>query len=198
MATTAPRVGIYARISTDDQAADLQFQALRRYVRDRRWIKAFEVKETESGAARDRPKRQRLLEAARRREIDVVLVWKLDRWSRSLLDLIHTLQELKSLGVGFISITEALDLTTPMGRAMTGMLGVFAEFEREILRERIKAGIRAAKLQGRAHGRPVSAGLKIKQVKKLYRMRYSKSEIARRLKISRTSVRRLLEQPGGH
>ena len=86
---------------------------------------------------RKREAREKLLEAARRREIDVVLVWRLDRWGRSVTDLLATLQELEHLGVGFVSLTEALDLTTPAGRAMAGLLAVFAEFEREILRERV-------------------------------------------------------------
>jgi putative DNA-invertase from lambdoid prophage Rac len=75
----------------------------------------------------------------RRREIDVVLVWRLDRWGRSVTDLLATLQELEHLSVGFVSLTEALDLTTPAGRAMAGLLSIFAEFEREILRERTRA-----------------------------------------------------------
>src|ERR1022692_5330076 len=95
--------------------------------------------------------------AARRREIDVVLVWRLDLWGRSLADLVVTLKELAQLGVGFVSLTEALDLTTPMGRAMAGLLSVFAEFEHEILRERIRAGIAAARLNGRRFGRPLTA-----------------------------------------
>jgi Resolvase, N terminal domain len=85
--------------------------------------------------------REKLMVAARRREIDVVLVWRLDRWGRSLADLVVTLKELAELSVGFVSLTEALDLTTPTGRAMAGLLSVFAELEHEILRERIRAGI---------------------------------------------------------
>ena len=76
-----------------------------------------------------------------------IVVWRLDRWGRSLLDLIGSLQELSTLGVGFVSLCEALDLTTPSGRALAGMLAVFAEFEREILRERVKAGIAQARKQ---------------------------------------------------
>ena len=83
-----------------------------------------------------------------------IVVWRLDRWGRSLLDLIGSLQELSTLGVGFVSLCEALDLTTPSGRALAGMLAVFAEFEREILRDRVKAGIAQARQQGRSHGRP--------------------------------------------
>src|ERR1700683_5509441 len=105
----------------------------------RGWAIAMQIKEVGSGAA-ERKLRENLLAAARRREIDVVLVWRLDRWGRSLADLVVTLKELAELGVGFASLTEALDLTTPTGRAMAGLLSVFAEFEREfeteILRER--------------------------------------------------------------
>ena len=99
-----------------------------------------QIKEVGSGAAQ-RELRATLIAAARRREIDVVLVWRLDRWGRSVADLVSTLQELQHLSVDFVSLTEALDLTTPAGRAMAGLLSVFAEFEREILRERVCAGL---------------------------------------------------------
>jgi DNA invertase Pin-like site-specific DNA recombinase len=88
-------------------------------------------------------------EAAPRREIDAVLVWRLDRRGRSVADLTATLQELEHLGVGFVSLTEALDLTTPAGRAMAGLLAVFAEFERDILRERVRAGLARAQQNGK-------------------------------------------------
>jgi putative DNA-invertase from lambdoid prophage Rac len=100
----------------------------------------MQVRDVGSGAAQ-RQAREKLLEAARRREIDVVVVWRLDRWGRSATDLLATLQELEHLGVGFVSLIEALDLTTPAGRAMAGLLAIFAEFEREILRERTRAGL---------------------------------------------------------
>jgi putative DNA-invertase from lambdoid prophage Rac len=125
-----------------------------------------------------------VLEAARRREIDVVLVWRLDRWGRSVTDLLATLQELEHLGVGFVSLTEALDLTTAAGRAMAAMLAVFAAFEREVLQERTRAGL--------AHARPMTAGLQAAEIRKLQRAGISKSEIARRLQVGRTSVRRIL------
>jgi DNA invertase Pin-like site-specific DNA recombinase len=121
-----------------------------------------------------------------------VIVWRLDRWGRSLADLVTTLQELTQLGIGFISLNEALDLTTPAGRAMAGMLSVFAEFEWEIIRERVKAGIARAKAEGRQIGRPQTAAKKEKEVKRLFAKGLSKAEIARRVGIGRTSVRRLL------
>jgi putative DNA-invertase from lambdoid prophage Rac len=186
------RVGLYARVSTFDQhTIPLQIRALREYAVRRGWTITIQVKEVGSGAVQ-RQLREKLLDAARRREIDVVLVWRLDRWGRSVADLLATLQELEHLGVGFVSLTEALDLTTPAGRAMAALLAVFAEFEREILRERVRAGLAHARQNGQRLGRPVTAGLQADKVRKLHRAGVSKSEIARRLDIGRTSVRRIL------
>ena len=151
----------------------------------------MQIREIGSGAV-ERKDREQLMEAARRREIDVVLVWRLDRWGRSVTDLLATLQELEHLGVGFISLTEALDLTTPAGRAMAGLLAIFAEFEHEILRERTRAGLVQARLSGKRLGRPITAGLHAAEIRKLYRAGVAKAEIARRLEIGRTSVRRIL------
>jgi putative DNA-invertase from lambdoid prophage Rac len=188
------KVGIYARVSThDQQTLPLQLKALHEYVKRRRWTLTMQVKEVGSGV-KHRPQREALLRAARRREIDVIAVWRLDRWGRSLADLVVTLKELSDVGVGFVSLNEALDLTTPSGRAMAGMLAVFAEFEREIITERVRAGIAQARLEGRPHGRPRSAALKEKEVKKLHAKGHSQAEIARRLQIGRTSVRRLLQK----
>ena len=115
------RAGLYARVSTNDQQTlAMQSRAMREYAARRGWTIAGNVREVGSGAAK-REAREKLLEAARRREIDVVLVWRLDRWGRSVTDLLATLQELEHLGVGFVSLTEALDLTTPAGRAMAGL-----------------------------------------------------------------------------
>src|SRR6187401_810333 len=176
------RAGLYARVSTNDQQTlAMQNLAMREYAARRGWTAALQVREVNSGAVRLEA-REKLLEAARRREIDLVLVWRLDRWGRSVTDLLATLQELDHLGVGFVSLTEALDLTTPSGRAMAGLLAIFAEFEREILRERVKAGIAQARQEGKPHGRPRSASLQAEQVRRLWAQRLSKSEIARRLK----------------
>ena len=161
------RAGLYARVSTNDQHT-LSMQ--------NRAMREY---------------------AARRREIDVVLVWRLDRWGRSVTDLLATLQELEHLGVGFVSLTEALDLTTPAGRAMAGLLAIFAGFEREILRERARAGLAHARETGKRLGRPATAAAHATEVRKLHRAGVSKSEIARRLQIGRTSVRRILAL-GGH
>ncbi len=186
------RVGLYARVSTHDQKTlPLQIRTMCEYATRRGWAVAVQIKEIGSGAV-ERELREKLMAAARRREIDVVLVWRLDRWGRSLADLVVTLKELSELGVGFVSLTEALDLTTPTGRAMAGLLSVFAEFEHEILRERIRAGIAEARLKGKRFGRPLTAAKKTGEIRKLYRAGVSKAEIARRLEIGRTSVRRIL------
>ena len=186
------RAGLYARVSTNDQQTiPLQIRALREYAAQRGWTIALQVKEVGPGTSQ-RELRERVLDAARRREIDVVLVWRLDRWGRSVTDLLATLQELEHLGVGFVSLTEALDLTPPAGRAMAGLLAIFAEFEREILRERTRAGLAHARQNGKRLGRPVTAARKADQVRKLFRAGTSKAQIARQLQIGRTSVRRIL------
>jgi len=166
---------------------------MRDYAANRGWTVAMQVKEVGSGA-KEREQRQQLIDAARRREIDVVLVWRLDRWGRSLLDLVATLQELTDLNVGFLSISEALDLTTSTGRAMAGMLSVFAAFEHDILRDRVRAGLDHARQSGTRLGRRATASIKAAEVRKLFRQGISKSEISRRLDIGRTSVRRILAQ----
>jgi putative DNA-invertase from lambdoid prophage Rac len=189
------RAGLYARVSTNDQQTlAMQNRAMRDYATRRGWTITVQIHEVGSGAVK-REAREKLLEAARRREIDVVLVWRLDRWGRSVTDLLATLQELEHLGVGFVSLTEALDLTTAAGRAMAGLLAVFAEFEREILRERVRAGLAHARQNGKRLGRPITARRHAEQVRKLHRAGVSKSEIARRLQIGRTSVRRILGRP---
>ena len=188
------RAGLYARVSTQDQQTlPMQNRALREYAARRGWTIAMQVKEVGSGAAQ-RQRREELMLAARRRELDVVVVWRLDRWGRSVTDLLATLQELEHLGVGFVSLTEALDLTTPAGRAMAALLAVFAAFEREILGERVRAGLDHARQNGKRLGRPATATLYADRVGKLRRSGLSKSEIARRLQIGRTSMRRILDE----
>jgi putative DNA-invertase from lambdoid prophage Rac len=191
----APRVGLYARVSThDQQTLPLQLSAMREHAEHRGWAVVMTVEDVGSGV-RERPKREDLVRTARRRELDLILVWRLDRWGRSLVDLVTTLQELTALQIGFVSLSEALDLTTPSGRALAGMLAVFAEFERDILRDRVKAGIAQARKEGRSHGKPQTIARHAAEVKKLFQGGVSKREIAKRLGISRTSVRRFLDEP---
>ena len=186
------RVGLYARVSThDQQTLPLQLSAMTDYVSRRGWETVLEVTDVASGAT-TRPRRAELLKAARRRELDAIVVWRLDRWGRSVADLITSLQELQALDVGFVSLTEALDMTTPSGRALAGMLAVFAEFERDILRDRVKAGIAQARKEGRPHGRPPTAKNKNEAIWTLAQEGFKPGEIAEKLGISRTSVRRIL------
>lgn len=193
-----PRVALYARVSThDQQTLPLQIASMREYAERRHWDIAFEVEDIGSGGSH-RPKRDEIVAAARRREIDLILVWKLDRWGRSLSDLVASFQELQALGVGFVSLTDALDFTTPSGRAMAGMLAVFAEFERDILRDRVKAGIADARMKGRPHGRPATArALKAEIQRLFYEEKRSKRSIARELRIGRASVVRILSSEKG-
>ena len=188
------RVGIYARVSThDQQTLPMQLKQMKEYIKNRKWILTTEFQEIGSGA-KTRPKREELLKMARRREIDAVLVWKLDRFGRSMADLVVSLNELRELGVVFVSLTESLDFSTPSGRAMAGMLSTFAEFERDIIRERVKAGIANARENGKPHGRPITAGLMKGEIRKLKAGGLNNSQIARKLKISRGSVINQLKQ----
>jgi len=155
------RAGLYARVSTQDQQTlPMQNRAMREYAARRGWTIALQVKEVGSGALQ-RQRREKLMEAARRREIDVALVWRLDRWGRSVTDLLATLQELEHLGVGFVSLTEALDLTTPAGRAMAALLAVFAAFERAFLMQ-ADAGADAVRSADNAgNARVISGGCQL-------------------------------------
>lgn len=186
------RIALYARVSTKDQnTLPMQVKAIKSLAKQREWKVVMEIKEVASGAS-DRPGRNEILKAARTRRIDAVVVWKVDRWGRSLSDLVATLKELTELGVSFVSVTEFFDLGTSTGKAMAGMLSVFSEFERDMLRERIRAGIAQAKKKGRAHGRPRTALKHKEKIKHLFAAGMTKAAIARQLKIGRTSVIRIL------
>ena len=192
MLEAGTRVGLYARVSThDQQTLPMQINAMREYAERRGWRIELSVEDIGSGASQ-RPKREELVKAALQRKIDVILVWRLDRWGRSLLDLVGSLKQLTEAGVGFISLTEALDLTNSAGRALAGMLAVFAEFERDILRERVRAGIAANRKRGNPHGRPATVQAQSSKIRKLFAEGLSKREIAKRLNVARSSVRSVL------
>ena len=185
------RAALYARVSThDQQTLGLQVEATAVYIKGRGWDLVRQVKDVGSGAGAAWPRgAAEGRGTARDRRRGGLATEPL---GPSLPDLVVTLRELTELGIGFVSLTEALDLTTSTGRAMAGMLAVFAEFEREVLRERVGAGIAQARWEGRRHGRPRTASLKADEVPHLKAERMSHSEIARRLGIGRTSVRRIL------
>lgn len=146
--------GIYARVSTADQTCENQLAELRRYVTARGWSSVEYVDAGISGAKDSRPAIDALLRDAKRRKLDVLVCWRLDRLGRSLRHLITLLDELQALGVAFISLNEGIDATTPAGRLQMAVLAAIAEFERERIRERVVAGLQRARAQGKHLGRP--------------------------------------------
>ena len=190
------RAGLYARVSTaDQQTLPLQICSMREYAERRGWTVVVSIEDIGRGA-KDRPKRQELIKLGKRRQLDVILVWRLDRWGRSLPDLNHSLEELRAIGVDFASVTEGLDFSTPTGRAMAGKLAIFAQFQRELLRERVRAGLAHAKAKGKTLGRPATARAKSDKIHQLFAEGLNKAQIARRLHIGRASVFRGLRESG--
>jgi DNA invertase Pin-like site-specific DNA recombinase len=148
------RAAIYARVSTLDQTADNQLLELRKYVEARGWT-AVEYTDTGvSGTKESRPALDTLVRDAKRRKFDVLVCWRLDRLGRNLRHLILLLDELTALGVGFVTLGEGIDTTSPTGRLVLHVLGAISEFERERIRERVHAGLARARTQGRKLGRP--------------------------------------------
>jgi putative DNA-invertase from lambdoid prophage Rac len=182
---------VYCRVSTTSQTHDSQLKPLREYCERRGWDILVEVCDVASGAS-VRPARDALIAAARRREIDAIVCFKLDRWGRSTTDLVTSLSELDSCGCAFVSITDALDMTTPSGRALAGMLAVFAGFERDLIRERVHAGLEAAKAKGVQLGRPRTSTNRADEVKALRSLGLSQRQIAAKLGLGNGSVARLL------
>lgn len=150
------RVALYARVSTlNGQNPDLQLSELREYAQRRGWaIHGEYVDLGVSGAKESRPELNRMMAAAHSRQFDALLVWKLDRLGRSLKHLVLAIEDLNAYGVAFVALRDNLDLSTPSGRLMLHIIGAMAEFERELIRERVCAGIQAARNRGRRIGRP--------------------------------------------
>lgn len=148
------RAAIYARVSTPDQDPDNQLLELRRYVGARHWVPTEYVDRGVSGSKDRRPALDQLMSDARRRKVDVVVVWRLDRFGRNLRHLITAIDELNAVGVAFVSLGENIDTTSPTGRLLLGVMASFAEFERERIRERVLAGLHRARTQGKRLGRP--------------------------------------------
>jgi DNA invertase Pin-like site-specific DNA recombinase len=151
------RVALYARVSTStgQQDPEMQLSELREYVGRRGWEITEEFTDQGvSGSKESRPALNRLMIDAQRRKSDAVLVWKIDRFGRSLKHLVNALAELGAFGVAFISLRDNLDLSTPSGRLMFQIIGAMAEFERALIQERVKAGLRNARAKGKRLGRP--------------------------------------------
>jgi DNA invertase Pin-like site-specific DNA recombinase len=152
------RVALYGRVSTLDKGQDvnLQLNELREYCERRGWKIAGEyVDNGVSGAKESRPELNRLMADAKRRNFDAIAVWKLDRFGRSLKHLVMTLADLESLGIAFVSLRDGFDLSTPSGRLMFQIIGAMGEFERNLIPERVKAGMAHAKAKGRKLGRAI-------------------------------------------
>jgi DNA invertase Pin-like site-specific DNA recombinase len=151
------KAAIYARVSTTNhgQDAGLQTRDQHQFAEARGW-QVFDdyVDQGVSGSKDSRPELNRLMADAKRRKFDVVLVWKLDRFGRSLRHLVNALAEFESLGIAFVSLSDNLDLSTASGRLMFNIIGAMAEFERALIQERVKAGIRNARAKGKRIGRP--------------------------------------------
>lgn len=154
--TTNPRVALYTRVSTDQQTTENQRRELAAYLTARGWTAAAReyCDQGVSGSLERRPALDELLQDARRRRFDVLVCWRLDRLGRNLKHLITLLDELRALGVEFVSIGEGIDCTTPAGRLQLHLLGALAEFERDRITERIRAGMDRRKAQGKPLGRP--------------------------------------------
>ena len=151
------RVAIYARVSTANNGQDprLQTRELREYIERRGWQLAGEYVDVGiSGTREKRPELDRLLADAHRRRFDAVIVWKFDRFARSVSHLLRALETFQALGIHFVSLSESLDTSTPAGKMVFTVLGAVAELERSLIVERVKAGLRNAKAKGKRLGRP--------------------------------------------
>ena len=158
--TTAPRsnepmrAALYARVSTDTQTTDNQLLELREFAARQGWTVEEYIDRGVSGSRESRPALDRLMFDARRRRFDLVLVWRLDRFGRSLRHIVTALDELQARGVSFVSLNEGIDLSTPAGKLQLHILAALAEFERGRIKERIHAGLTRARAQGKRLGRP--------------------------------------------
>ena len=160
-------VEIYARVSTQEQSPDMQLIALREFAKKRGFKLFREYVDVVSGVSETREQYNQLFKDVRKRLVDVVMVWKFDRFARSTKMLLSSLDEFHNLGVDFISYQENIDTTSALGRVMFTVIGAIAEFEREMIVERVKAGLHKAKLQGKPIGRPPVSTLKKKRVREL-------------------------------
>lgn len=190
---------IYCRVSTDDQSCERQERDLTEYAAKLGYEVLVVLKETASGAKNDRQVRKEILRLAQSRKIDVILVTEMSRWGRSTIDLIGSLQELQSWGVSLIAQTGmTFDLSTAQGKLIAQVMASFAEFERDLIRERVKSGIASAKSKGRKIGRQQGENIKADKysdaVMKLVAAGKSYRAIAAELKLSKTTVNKIVRE----
>ena len=181
------RAAVYARVSTVGQEPENQLQELRRYVEARRWTAVEYTDKGVSGSKDRRPALDQLVADAKRRKFDVLVCWRLDRLGRNLRHLILLLDERHALGIGFVTLGEGIDTTSPTGRLVLHVLGAISEFERERIRERVMAGLQRAKAQGRRLGRP-KAAVPLDRVQEVRNLPID--EAADALGVSRSTVKR--------
>ena len=152
------RIGIYARVSTKDQSCELQLRDLRTYCAARGFDLVREYVDVgQSGAKDSRPELNILMGDARKRQFDAIVVWRFDRFARSTKHLLLALEEFRSLGIQFISYQENMDTSSPLGQALFTIVSAVAQLERDLIRERVSAGLRNARANGKKLGRPKSA-----------------------------------------
>ncbi len=185
------RCGIYARCSTDLQDPSMQVSELLEYARARDFEIVGVFTDIASGSRDDRPELQKVLALAKQRKIDALIVWKLDRLGRSLKHLVNVIDELESVGVAFISLRDNLDFSTSAGRLLFGVIASMAQFERDLIRERVKAGMANAKRKGIKLGRrPVA--FDIEQLRRLRAAGASYESISKATGISIGVIHRAL------
>ena len=188
------KIALYARVSTNGQDPEVQLEALRGHARNRDWIIVEEfVDHGYSGAKEKRPALDRMIKAAWTGTFQAVLVWRFDRFARSVKHLISALEQFRSLNINFISLQEQFDTSTPIGHAMFTIIGAMAQLERDIIRERVKAGLDRARTRGVRLGRPI-ASANSNELIELKEQGISIPEIAKRLRCSRSTVKRRLKE----
>ncbi|MCH7804346.1 MAG: recombinase family protein [Acidobacteria bacterium] len=189
------KVALYARVSTKNNGQDPETQllALRDYAKARKLeVFAEYVDIGISGAKDSRPALNRLMADARKRRFDAVLVARFDRFARSTRHLVLALEEFNALGVDFISLSESVDTSTPMGKMVYVVIAAVAELERSLIRERVVMGLQRAKAQGKSLGRPKGSAQDVDKVKKLKSEGLSVRQIAEALQTSKSTIARLL------
>jgi len=187
------RAGLYARVSTSDQHCTAQLDALHRHAAARRWDATDYVDHGISGMKERRPALDAMLSAARRRELDVIAVTKLDRLARTVHQLVALGRDLEALGVDLVVLDQAVDTTTPAGRLLFHVLSAIAEFERDLIRERVVAGLRHAQERGTRSGRAIGRPRRVVDAEEVRRRRSTGQtwrEIARALKVPARTLRR--------
>jgi len=188
-------VAIYARVSTDRQHVDMQLVELRQYAQSRGWTLHKEyIDEGYTGSNTKRPDFQALINDAKKRRFDVLLVWKLDRLSRSLRDLINTIDELNHLGIDFVSYENNLDTSTPQGKLVFHVIGAVAEFEKDIIRERVRSGLENAKRKGKRLGRPPVKDAVMAEAEELKKQGLSVRAIGSKLGVDEGTIRKRLKK----